>query len=173
MNTNYIGENIKIYRERLNLTQQELADKIGKTWEMISRYERGVSSPLNQLDTLSKALKIEPVDLLKDITENNSNKLNRIPLFVTLPIHSAFDKSDTFIYYNAPDWVVSLDSDVFAIDMNLIDGSKGLVYVSPNSEVNLNDLVLVKKENGFEIENVRTFKGILIIGKILAKEIRY
>ena len=40
MNNKYIGENIKIYRERKKLTQRELGDKIGKTWEMISRYER-------------------------------------------------------------------------------------------------------------------------------------
>ena len=40
MKNNYIGENIRTYRARANLTQQQLADKVGVSWEMISRYER-------------------------------------------------------------------------------------------------------------------------------------
>jgi len=174
MNNNYIGENIKIYRERQNLTQQQLADKIGKTWEMISRYERGVSSPLNQLESLAKALNTTPSDLLNDITDG-SIKMNfsRIPLFTTLPSNFAFNKSNTYVYYNAPDWVLSIDPEAFALDMGIIDESKGVIYISPNSEINLNDMVLIREENGLKIESVKTFKGMIILGKILAQEIRY
>lgn len=174
MNSNYIGENIKIYRERLNLTQQQLADKIGKTWEMISRYERGVSSPLNQLESLAQALNTTPADLLKDITNGNvSLNFSKVPLFTEIPNNFVFNKSNTYIYYNAPDWVLSLDSEIFALDMNIIDGSKGIVYVSPNGEVNLNDMVLVKEDNALKIVSIKSFKNITILGKVLAQEVRY
>jgi len=174
MNNNYIGENIKIYRERQNLTQQQLADKIGKTWEMISRYERGVSSPLNQLESLAKALNTTPSDLIQDITDG-SIKMNfsRIPLFTTIPSNFVFNKSNTYLFYNAPDWVLSIDPEAFALDMANIDGSKGVMYVSPNSEVSINDMVLIRDDNSLKIENVKTFKGMIILGKILAQEIRY
>ncbi|MBU1119780.1 helix-turn-helix domain-containing protein [Patescibacteria group bacterium] len=174
MNNNYIGENIKIYRERQNLTQQQLADKIGKTWEMISRYERGVSSPLNQLESLAKALNTSPSDLLNDITDGNIRmNFSRVPLFTTIPSSFVFNKSNTFLFYNSPDWVLSIDPEAFALDMGVIDNSKGIIYVSPNSEIYLNDLVLIKEENGLRIESVKTFKGIDILGKVLAKEVRY
>jgi DNA-binding XRE family transcriptional regulator len=35
MEHSYIAENIKRYRERANMTQQQLADKVGVSWEMI------------------------------------------------------------------------------------------------------------------------------------------
>ena len=174
MNNNYIGENIKIYRERLNLTQQQLADKIGKTWEMISRYERGVSSPLNQLDSLAKALNTSPADLLKDVTDGNIHlTFNKVPLFTEIPNNFVFDKSNTYVYYNAPDWILSLDANIFALDMRLIDNSKGVVYISPNSEVNLDDLVLIKENGLLKVVNIKSFKDINILGKVLAKEVRY
>lgn len=174
MNNNYIGENIKIYRERLNLTQQQLADKIGKTWEMISRYERGVSSPLNQLESLAEALNTTPADLLKDITNGNiAINFSKVPLFTEIPNGFAFNKSNTYVFYNAPDWILSVDSDVFAIDLKLVDGSKGIIYVSPNSEVNLNDTVLVRENNVLKVVNIKSFKDIDILGKVLAQEFRF
>jgi len=175
MNNNYIGENIKIYRERQNLTQQQLADKIGKTWEMISRYERGVSSPLNQLESLARALNTNPSDLLNDITDGNIRmNFSRVPLFTDIPRDFVFSKSNTYVYYNAPDWILSIDPKAFALDMGVIDGSKGIVYISPNTEVHLNDVVLIKgEENHLKIESIKTFKGIDILGKVLAQEIRY
>ena len=69
MDFNYIGENIKIYRKRKKLTQQELGERIGKTWEMISRYERGISSPLNQLQNIADTLEIDPISLMRDHSE--------------------------------------------------------------------------------------------------------
>ena len=38
-----IGERIRIRREKLGLTQQELADAVGATRNTISRYETGQS----------------------------------------------------------------------------------------------------------------------------------
>jgi transcriptional regulator with XRE-family HTH domain len=172
MNSNYIGENIKIYRERQNLTQQQLADKIGKTWEMISRYERGVSSPMNQLDALAKALNTTPSELLNDITERSVKlNFNKVPLFTDNP--KDFKKENTYLYYNTPDWVLSLDSSAFAIDMKLIDGTNGIAFISPNSEVNMNDMVLIREDNNLKIITLKSLNNVDIVGKVLAQEIRY
>lgn len=173
MNKNYIGENIRIYRERRNLTQQQLADKIGKTWEMISRYERGVSSPLNQIDLLAHALNITPADLLKDITTDSSTSFTRIPLFESVPTEFNFKKSNTYLYYNAPDWVVNADPEVFAINMSLLGNSNGILYVSPNSNVELNDQVILRENDNLMFTSLTSFKNVEIIGKVLAQEVRY
>lgn len=172
MNNNYIGENIKIYRERQNLTQQQLADKIGKTWEMISRYERGVSSPLNQLDSLAKALNTTPSELLNDITEKNIKlNFNKVPFFTN--IVKDFKKEETYLYYNTPDWILSLDPSTFAIDMKVIDNTNGVVFISPNSEININDMVLIREDNNLRIVMLKSFNNIDIVGKVLAQEVRY
>lgn len=173
MNKNYIGENIRIYRERKNLTQQQLADKIGKTWEMISRYERGVSSPINQIDILAHALGITPADLLKDITVDSSTSFTRIPLFEDIPSGYNFKKSNTYIYYNAPDWIVNADSDVFAINASLVSNQNGVLYISPNHTINLNDMVLLRESGNLMVTNLKSFQGVEVIGKVLAEEIRY
>ena len=172
MNNNYIGENIKIYRERQNLTQQQLADKIGKTWEMISRYERGVSSPMNQLDSLAKALNTTPSELLNDITEKSIKlNFNKVPLFTNYS--KSFEKEETYLYYNTPDWMLSLDPNTFAIDMKIVDGTNGVAFISPNSEININDMVLVREDNRLRVIMLKSFNNIDIVGKVLAQEVRY
>lgn len=40
-----IAENIRIHRQRLNLTQSELADRLFSTKSLISNYENHVSTP--------------------------------------------------------------------------------------------------------------------------------
>jgi len=54
-----IGRIIKEQRKKLGLSQQQLAKKVGVTWEMVSRYERGKSSALQKIFELSEALEIE------------------------------------------------------------------------------------------------------------------
>ncbi|MCC7304527.1 helix-turn-helix transcriptional regulator [bacterium] len=54
-----IGKIIREARKKLGLSQQELAKKIGVTWEMISRYERGRSSALQKILELAEALEVE------------------------------------------------------------------------------------------------------------------
>jgi transcriptional regulator with XRE-family HTH domain len=66
-----IGENIRKYRNRLDLTQEELADRIGVTWEMVSRYERGESSPMNKLEKISNALNVPITDLINNSLNNH------------------------------------------------------------------------------------------------------
>lgn len=66
-----LGKNIKRYRERKNLTQQQLADGLFVSCQAISAWERGVSLPtLEMLCNLSEILEASPEQLLYGREEN-------------------------------------------------------------------------------------------------------
>ena len=167
-----IGENIRKYRNRLDLTQDQLADRVGVTWEMISRYERGESSPMNKLDKLSKALGISVTDLIDD----SCRTIYDIPLFVKIPDNLDFSQESTTVFYNCPRWLFKIDSEVFAIDIDLISDSEkisidsGYLFISPNSEIKYSDLVLI-----MDTSEVRVLKhrdnSENIIGKVMMQEV--
>jgi len=179
MEQNYIGENIRRYRERAKLTQQQLADKIGITWEMISRYERNESSPIHKLDDLSKALSISKSEILeKHIPERYSHIEYRVPLFMQYPSSKKFTSSYTNYYYICPEWILKRDRECIAIDTSLIESNSdefnrnGIVYISTQIKPELNDLILVKGGNQLITERYCN-RNTNILGKILAQEIRY
>ena len=63
-----IGERIRIRREKLGLTQQELADAVGTTRNTISRYELGQTEMgLLMFSAISKALFISTSFLLTGV----------------------------------------------------------------------------------------------------------
>jgi transcriptional regulator with XRE-family HTH domain len=173
MNKKEIGENIKIYRNKKNLTQQELADKIGVTWEMISRYERGVSSPLQKIDNISKALSIETRDLLEPYKSGDSG-CRRVPLFTSIPQDFKFTKENAKFYYPCPDWIYELDNSCFVVDSGIVKNktldikNNGVLYIV-DKDVNKSNLYLVLIDSGLE-----TSKEYLnnVIGEIVAEEVR-
>lgn len=64
MNNNKIGMNIKKYRKG-KFTQQELADRIGKTESSIRKYEKGlVTIPLDVLKEMATVLEVTVADLM-------------------------------------------------------------------------------------------------------------
>jgi transcriptional regulator with XRE-family HTH domain len=178
MNKNYIGENIRLYRERKNITQRELADRIGKTWEMISRYERGVSSPLNQMDNIANALNVDVTDLLKDHTKKgNEYSFNRVPLFNKIPNDLDFINTKSYIYYVVPDWILDVDRNCFVVDTQIIDihidelDRKGYLYISPSSIIDPEDIVLEREKDKIVLRRAKRSNSKNIIGKVLSQEI--
>jgi len=167
-----IGENIRKYRNRLDLTQEELADKIGVTWEMVSRYERGESSPMNKLEKISNALNIPITDLINDSLNNHYE----VPLFMKIPNNFLFTKENTTLFYSCPKWLVKRDPQVFAINTNLVQSNdliskeKGYIFISPNSEIQNSDLVLVKSKEELGIEKFQQ-QNKSPIGKIMMQEV--
>ena len=62
-----IGTNIKLFREKLNLTQDILADYLGTKREMISYYENGKRPiELSRLEKLADLFDVELHDLLQE-----------------------------------------------------------------------------------------------------------
>lgn len=60
-----LGEKIKFYRNKLNLSQEELAKKCNLSRNAIYNYEKNKRTPtISVLITISKALNISPTDLL-------------------------------------------------------------------------------------------------------------
>ncbi|GEM_PF-5542001 len=105
-----IGEKIKILRRQKGISQQELAERIGVTWEMISRYERGKSSPLQKLEEISNALQIE-MKFFFDVINDKASTLSSVsveygapllvPVLSALPkdpreMHTSFDSAMMF-----------------------------------------------------------------------------
>lgn len=68
----YVGQKIKEFRKKNNLTQEELGKKIGVGLSTISGYERGTNSPDNdKLYSLSKVLGVTVNDFFPSIEDGN------------------------------------------------------------------------------------------------------
>lgn len=66
-NTTNIGRKIASLRKERNLTQMDLADIMGVSYQAVSNWERGNSMPdISKLTTLTTALNINIEDLLED-----------------------------------------------------------------------------------------------------------
>ena len=64
-----LGDVIRSRREKLNLSQEDLALECGLHRTYISQLERGQKSPtLRALIMIAKALRIEPAELVKQAT---------------------------------------------------------------------------------------------------------
>jgi transcriptional regulator with XRE-family HTH domain len=176
MKDSYIGENIRFYRERLDFTQQNLADKVGVSWEMISRYERSASSPLNKLHKLSKALNIPASQLLERHIPENVNSNFKVPLIVNIPKGNIFDIEYSNFYYNAPEWIFQENIKALALDTTLVinnDSPKGGVYyICSTEDIKRNDKILIREGQDI-LEKVYTGREKDILAKIIAKETRY
>lgn len=64
-----IGENIKRYRLKANITQKELAEKIGVTHYWVCKLEKGKqnNTTINLLIAISQEFKIDLSELTKQI----------------------------------------------------------------------------------------------------------
>ena len=73
----FVGEKIREYRKKNNMTQKELGKKIGVKNNTISAYERGAISPeQDMLFELSKVFNISISDLFPQ-KENTTDELDR------------------------------------------------------------------------------------------------
>lgn len=70
-----VGERIRAYRERMGITQEELARKIGTRKQTIYKYENNIITniPSDKIENIATALETAPVVLMGwlDIAEEN------------------------------------------------------------------------------------------------------
>lgn len=75
-----IGKNVKYYRYRENLTQEQLAEKTKSGVNYIGRLERGQHNPsVDKLEKVASALNIEPYELFIQ-----RNDIDNLPVRVNL-----------------------------------------------------------------------------------------
>ena len=116
-----LGKTIKYHRIKKGITQQQLADKLGVSWEMISRYETGKSSPIHRLFDIANALNITPSQLLQDSYISSQAIKISIPYFTDIPKDSQFDENKTDDRYIAPLWILEKYPQAFCIKGSLIN----------------------------------------------------
>ena len=73
-----IGENIRTFRKKNDLTQEAFADRLGVTYQSVSRWENGAASPDNTVIkklaylfdvTTDYLLEVDPVRMKESIRE--------------------------------------------------------------------------------------------------------
>jgi transcriptional regulator with XRE-family HTH domain len=195
MNNKQIGDRLRYYRHKKGLTQQDLADKIGVTWEMISRYERGQSSAFTKVELLSDALSVSPTEFISaGYSDNNSinSSTNVIPyinsnLFSKINNQASFNRliSETFSYYNSPSWINVKFPESFAIEAGAVKSNtistteKGVWYFS---KVDITDIktelrervVLYLSKSGILVDVFNKDIGTEnILGILIAQEERF
>lgn len=182
MNLRNIGLQIKHLRLTAGLTQKQLADKIGVTWEMVSRYETGRSSPMNRLLPLSEALKISPSQIISSPAVEDQPMLyqrNTIPLldkpFTSLSTALGTTKN----FYVAPDWIIQQITRPFAVDSSIVTfetskiSGNSILYISPEKPDSSSKLALLLGEKSLRAapSGNKTSKQ-KILGTIIAIEKR-
>lgn len=156
------------------MTQQELADKIGVTWEMVSRYERGKSSPFSRINEISEALSTTSSQLLQNDNNASEYKYYEVPLFTSIPKSLSFESTQATFFYTAPKWIYELGTYVFAVESKIIKNNTlelrdgGIVYVAQN-KLSESGIYLVKEGNGFIFSNA----SIDSVGQVVAQEIKF
>jgi len=166
-----IGENIRRYRKQKSYTQEQLAQKVGVTWEMISKYERAESNPMRKLVELSDALEVPAYTLL------GGPKVSEIPLLTDITEISEFiDRGKVYKFYSPPKWIAHMSTDVVAVDTAFDSGftdfqGNELLYVELNSNpaVSSSKYFLTQTNGRIEISTSRVDS----IGMIIASERRY
>ena len=176
-----IGKTIKYYRIKKGITQQNLADKLGVTWEMISRYETGKSSPIHRIFDIADALNITPAELLQDSYISSPYIKISIPYWTQVPKNFKFEINNTKDQYVAPLWITNSYPDAFCIKSSLIQikplliKNSSILYVDPNIPPKKKENIVLYISNNTLIANYRSLikQDYRIIGKIIASEERF
>lgn len=64
----YVGRRIKLLRKQSHITQKNLADRLGITFQQIQKYEKGLNRlPASRMLSICMALNITPNDLFRDL----------------------------------------------------------------------------------------------------------
>jgi transcriptional regulator with XRE-family HTH domain len=71
---NYFRELLINSRKKVNLTQEDVAQKLSKHQSFVSKYETGERRlDVIEFIEISNALGINPLEIIKDLLENNEN----------------------------------------------------------------------------------------------------
>lgn len=79
-NTNIVlADNIQKFRKRIGMTQEELAEKLGVTFQAVSKWENAKSTPdILFLPTMAELFNCSIDDLFSYVSKNNRQEINLI-----------------------------------------------------------------------------------------------
>lgn len=195
---NTIGIQIKKARTEMGFSQDELGEKIGVTWEMISRYENGRSSPNRHLDKLSKVLdksvayfygqETDPIgenvakiaSALREQGIGYEKKSSEVVLVDDISV-LGFERSLklTRKYYSAPDWILEKYGNVFALRLNSIlpeelDTNEGDIgFFGAGLKPLKSDMVLVQQGKNYKLKKYSQSLQGEILAVLLVQEKRF
>jgi len=193
-----IGIQIKKARTEKDFSQEELGEKIGVTWEMISRYENGRSSASRHMSKLANVLEksvayfygqdTDPIkynvekiaSALREQGIGYERKSNEVILVDDVSI-LGFERSLklTRQYYNAPEWLLEKYGNVFALRLNSVlpdslDTNEGDIgFFSTSLKPVNSDIVLV---NSGKVHKLKRFSAKMkeqVLAVLLVQEKRF
>ena len=83
-----IGENLKVLRKTLGITQMEAAERIDISVSGYREIERGNANPtLRTLELIAKGLDVPPLALLKNSMEEEKVQITRAIMLILSLIH--------------------------------------------------------------------------------------
>lgn len=146
-----IGELIREKRTLLELSQQELADKLGVSKSAISRYENGSigNMGLDKAQALVKALNLDPLVLLGFVGTNGKqlkpvdlSASVKIPVVGSIPAGTPVEAIEDIVdYIDIPeDWIKG-DAEYIGLEVKgdsmypmMLDGDRVVIRVQPTAE---------------------------------------
>ena len=85
MNPDKVGKFIKKLRKDNNLTQKDLADKYGVTYQAVSKWENGINLPdVTLIREMSKDFNISVEDILDGEFKSNNKNNNKFPFIAII-----------------------------------------------------------------------------------------
>lgn len=150
-----IGKIIKERRTYLKLSQQELADKVGVSKSLISRYESGEidNMGINRLSSLAKTLEIDPMILLNgadalDEIPNITplNKVRRIPIIGEIACGDPVFADENYSGYFIADDLIKADFCLKTFGDSMVDAGihdGDLAFLRKQSEVENGEIAAV------------------------------
>lgn len=126
----FIGNKIIELRKKKNLTQEQLAEKLGVTRQTLSNWENNITSPdLNQASMLCQILKIDIRDLLDnnieiDVKKSENSILSKL---VGKEVYMTFDDEITDINFNITSKVRMLSINGDFVKIEYLDDKKNLI----------------------------------------------
>ena len=97
MNQEKIGSFIKKIRKDNNLTQKELADKLGVTYQAVSKWENGLNIP--DIGIIKEISKLYNIDI-NEILDGEKKKKKNIFILITIVLMVLFGISIIILFKN-------------------------------------------------------------------------
>lgn len=165
------GERIKELREKFEMTQEQLANKLGTTKQAVFKYENGIVTniPSDKIERMADIFNVTPSYIL-DWDDTANWKPNRIKVYGSVPAGVPIEAvEDVLDWEDVPmDWVATGDKYIGlkvkgdSMYPKYIDGDTVIVKLQPDCESGQDAVVYV---NGYDATLKKVIKqqdGIML-----------